>query len=273
MQKVVTKQSLTSPKELREFIEYPIRCMAKETPLFDIMNPTNFLQIIFCFEKVISIRLTHNNIEFRNGGVFATSDIPPYVLITFFPAHAVKLDNVLHVRYLQGNQEEILEYNNFIDKIKTDHYDNLYGVNEKRYGYKSLRIIGNPEKVDDPLKLGHMIRDGVGNLFSGRKKGELKLNIKNIIAETYIRAKKVINCAYYYDGAYPIIYYVSTRAISKGEELLTIYEPRRWYDKEYGIENDMNSPFITIMLELCKDEKFRLWMDKMNKEIFPDNVM
>src|ERR1044071_9098124 len=113
-----------------------------------------FIEDIFLLGKLRPVTLKYaSNIGVKNSkihgrGVFAKTKIPKNTIVTFYPAHAIHLDNDL---------VDVEENMSFIKKVKEYKYDKLYGTSEYSYNYSFLNIIGDPNRTDNPQLLGHML--------------------------------------------------------------------------------------------------------------------
>jgi ABC-type uncharacterized transport system substrate-binding protein len=234
----------------------------------NVMVKDHLLNILFKYSMQTPLPLKNNNVEIRpskihGNGVFATQDIPKGCIATFYPAHAVHLDETVIFQEPEKNRD-------FISKIRSHKYDKLYGMTDNTYGHNFLNIIGNPER-HDRLLLGHMINDAVGNVFKDISFADIqnKKNFKNVTSAYYMNSIKNMNCRLVYHFTYPIIYVLTTRHIKKDEELLTTYGPTYWFDENYDKNDQQDDEFKKMMTQIC-DETYLKWLVPTIQKLCPE---
>lgn len=197
----------------------------------------------------ISIEIRPSPIH--GNGLFATRDISKNTLLTFYPAHAI------HMRDMVYSLKQY-DTNNFCDKIENESYNRTYG-----YEYDDhITLIGNPAIVNNKFLLGHMINDAGLNVFAGINHLEVEKNLKNIVVRYYLQGISKLNCEAKKDAHR--IKIITTRDIVSDEELLMLYGLPYWY----GVEYDTNSDEIVEMVErlVKSDDKFRkYWLTILEK--------
>lgn len=191
----------------------------------------NLVDKIFINTQELPYKELENYIEVRESegkglGVFATDDISENKIITFYPCHGYSSDG-------SNNYKTFNQTNSDTNFVYEDH---CYVVDNQ------IKIIANPNIINNTLLLGHMINDSVGNTFNLPIDSH---SIKNGIYE-YIQ-KSNNNCLIKFNEKYGIIYVISTTHIYKGEELFTSYTPYYWYSR---ISNDSQ-----LFYDICSEGK------------------
>lgn len=183
-------------------------------------------------------KLEYNNIKIEKSGihgmgVFATEKIPEGKIVTFYPADGIMLYINDEVTYY------ICDSDNYKFKDKFFEYANVYTLGGKNEILNEYGIIGDPNRCDNKLFIGHMLNDGIGNLFLNIPNEKLYSDkeICRDIFEQYDNFDK-INTDLQFLQELPIGYIVTTREIEKGEELLTFYGKYYWYSTEYPDSKD-----------------------------------
>ena len=206
------------------------------------------------YSKDIEIR----DSKLHGKGVFAKTHIPKNTIITFYPAHAIGLNDDLII----ANAD--LDFSKVIKKCK---YDKLYGTSDYSYDYNFLNLIGNPKQIDNELLLGHMLNDAVGNIFSNISYENIQntLLFKNTTSKYIIWGTKKRNCIIQYHMKYPLAYILTTRDIMKDEELLIMYGSTYWFDHTYEKNCEQDSEYEKLLKEIC-DEEYITWLISMLPE-------
>jgi SET domain-containing protein len=259
--------STTTPDDLNKHLDFFMqmeKIMCK-TNNFDISDKNTFINILtkYCDKKPIPLK--NNDIELRKSaihgqGVFATKNIPQNTVITFYPAHAIHIDETLFMPNGLDNE--------FYLNIQNNKYAKIYGFSDFEYYFNFVNIIGNPNKTNNKLLLGHMINDSIGNVFKKISYSKIKddlIKFKNAVAEYYIYGTKNRNCRFGYHSVYPIIYVSTTRDILENEELLTMYGPEYWYDHNYGKNDRQDNDYMNMFKQIC-DENFIKWITNVLPE-------
>jgi hypothetical protein len=184
--------------------------------------------------KNIQVRQSEllSKIGFSENGVFATDEIQAGTIVTFYPVDGYCDDdsNNYHV---------------------SDGWVHENGVNMEDHSCSicdNLKIVADPSKINNPMLLGHMINDSVGNTF----KGTTTCDIENGIYEYYIKSNN--NCKLKINEKYGIIYVVTTRTIEKDEELTFSYGPLYWFSRV-----DSNTQHF---YDVCNDKKVAEFMQQ-----------
>jgi hypothetical protein len=191
-----------------------------------------------------NIKLPYNDITVKPSsihgvGIFATENIPSNKIITFYPANAIVLYNGdKYNEYLYGSnsQEFITTFYKYGESYTLGGTSKYFG----EYGLKS-----DPKQMNNPLCLGHLLNDGIGNLFKGISYIKLHKNptlFKNI-ADQYTNIHNNINAHLELLDDLPVGFIFTSKNINKGEEIVTCYGIRYWYGVEYPncktIDQDM----------------------------------
>jgi len=219
----------------------------------NIINPNNNSNKIFIYGSNAPIPLKYNNVEIRKSnihgnGLFATDDIPAGIIITFYPSHALIIDKKIYLSNKIVNKEYFME--------------NMESLSQTHSFYMSvndnIQIIGNPRDTTNTLLLGHMINDGIGNVFLNIDIDETKnfIKFKNLVVKYFLEGSKNINCKFVKDNNNILISVVTTKNIKKDEELLTLYNPMYWFNINYNMGNTSDNYALNFMHMLSKDEKF-----------------
>lgn len=230
-----------------------------------------FISIIFDIGLYKPIPLKYSTIEVRSSkihgnGVFATNDIPQGTIITFYPTHAIYLDDGLL-------SPKISNTNNFLNNVIEFKYAKTYGVSDYSYGYNFLNIIGDPARHDNKSLLGHMINDAVGNVFKDISYSDIQnqLLFKNTVSSYYIKSVNSMNCRLVYHQTCPIVYVLTTRDIIKDEELLSVYGPCYWFDENYNKNNQQDNEFQKIHNEIY-DMNYLNFMMQISSKLCPERI-
>lgn len=168
---------------------------------------------LFINSKELPYTDVENNLEIKESvgrglGVFATDDISENTIITFYPVHGYCSDG-------SNNYKTTDDMKNL-----SNYEDHCFVIDDE------LKIIANPNVINNSLLFGHMINDSVGNTF---KEPFDPNSIKNGIYE-YVQ-KSDNNCTIKINKKYGIIYVLSTEYIYKGDELFTSYSPYFWFSR------------------------------------------
>ncbi len=214
--------------------------------------------------------LRHNSIIAKNSslhgfGVFATDIIPKNTIVTFYPAHAIMIqDNDLK------SQCKIYYY----DNMKFNH-ENDYKITFK----KQISLSANPDFKSNPLLIGHILNDSqcimLGDLIKNKLSNaepnseqpnseqpnykifienndisDIEKKVKNEVCKYMLQSNN--NCKFVAND-YGFLYIKTTKEIKKDEELLVSYGPKYWLRHSLHLVYD----------KLYKnDEKFRQFIDK-----------
>lgn len=208
-------------------------------------------------------KLVHNNIivkpsSLHGNGVFATCDIPKNVVVTFYPAHAVHIDGTASV--FRTESTSFQDFASDHDKYARD-YSAYFRVERNNF------IVGNPHEISNPMHLGHIINDPVGNIFNDVSFDKTK-NYKifmNLMKDYFVKGFKMQNCKLVPDEKNLMIYVKTTKNIKEGEELFVCYEPLYWFNYTYGTNNtDDNHGFI-LFNRIVMDPNFINFILKLNQ--------
>ena len=204
---------------------------------YDYFPSEDNAENIYFIANIIShcnISLKYNHVttaksNIHGVGVFATQNIPKNRIITFYPANAV---------FLYDNQNEKSNYicpNNTKDFLENiDYYKEYYTLGGSCKLFDEYGLTADPNKKDNSLFLGHLLNDGIGNLFKDISYNDLHTNpsIYNQIFKQYQNSNNV-NANLELLDEFPIGFIVSNKNIKKGEELLTFYDIPYWYGTQY----------------------------------------
>lgn len=225
----------------------------------NIGDKLELLRIMGDVETLINkhnINLKYNNVELRNSnihgmGLFATCDIPKNKIVTLYPAHSVSLINY---KEKQRRDLTLKGSNKFIENI--DYYQNIYSLGEYNTIFGYYEITGDPNQIDNKLFIGHMLNDGIGNIFEDIPYEELKedLELCEQIFDEY-ENEKINNCDIKILTNNPIGCIVTNRSIKAGEELLTQYGLQYWYGIEYPHVNLIEREIKILKLKIHKYTK------------------
>jgi len=166
--------------------------------------------------------LQYNNIELKESllhglGVFATADIIADTIVTFYPAHAVIINNSnVETNTVETNSVYLYQNLSF-------NYNNKY----KLYFENNIIVSANPEEKSNPLLIGHILNDGGFVCFSDNTLTEKE--IKNDVCRYFIKSNN--NCKFV-KNSFGFCYIKTTKFIKKGEELLLSYGAKYWLNKE-----------------------------------------
>lgn len=195
------------------------------------------LKNIHLFANIMSdcqVSLKHNNITCSKSnihgiGVFATKNIPKNKIVTFYPGNAV---------ICYENDEEKSQYicsdnDNFLENF--EYYKEYYTFAGSCKLFGDYGLIGDPNIKNNSLYMGHLLNDGIGNLFHNISYNNIHKDpeISRNIFKQYKNQIGKINCDLELLDDLPIAFIVSKNNINKGDELLTFYDIPYWYGTEY----------------------------------------
>jgi hypothetical protein len=149
--------------------------------------------------------------KIHGRGIFAQYDIPKDSIVTFYPRHAIRINDVITIDSQLTN-----DYNAYINSNAFDDYEMLLRNNES--------IIGFPTITKDTKFIGHMINDPIGNTFYSPKRSI----IIRCINEYHKRMINDSNCACQTNYETNETYIVTRRDIIKDDELLMPYGAKYW---------------------------------------------
>ena len=231
------------------FIKYTEKCDASSN------KDERFIDNMFRLCRDIPIELKHSNkIEIRTSkihgkGVFARDLIRKGTIVTFYPAHAIWVDDKLH-----SNEEA------FCHRVIRDKLGLFYGTSDYSYEYRCLTVVGDPEKIHNKNLCGHMLNDSVGNVFKDIKYVDIQnpLLFKKTTSKYYVDGAEKRNCVIKYHLTHPCVYVMTTRDIRKDEELLIVYGAPYWYDSNYD-KNDAQDNEYSMLLTKIGDFEYVKW--------------
>jgi hypothetical protein len=224
-----------------------------------LSSELSLTDIISSIGHGVPFPLNYNFVEVKNSnvhgrGLFATRNMPPNVIITYYPAHAIIMGRTCHISDNNkkfGRNIEIIskEYSRYLS------FD------------KDIQIIGNPNNVSNPLLLGHMINDGGCNIFKDVEYEKTKdiTKFKNLFAEYYILGSKRVNCHFCVDNNEICISVVTKRKINKGEELFALYDPIYWFNLAYDKTSSESNHCLDNTNILLQDANFNSWLENLIK--------
>lgn len=239
-------------------------------------TPGEVIGDLFFFGYYKPLEIAHNDVIINKSSingltVVATKEIPAGVVVTHHPVHAIGWAHT--IRLCRGEEkDEIL-----CDKVTRyavthSRYISLRRVEEEEEEKKKEEdktpigalIIGNPNNTSNPLLLGHVIRDAVGNPFKGTSFVDIRqwITFKNKVAMYYIQGMKLINCRYMTNSAHTLVSIESIKPIKEGEELLLLKGAEYWYHRQYDREDtDMLGNMMFEML--MEDAQFGRWLREL----------
>lgn len=219
----------------------------------------DYYREISIFGQYDPIPLKYNYVDVKKSdihgiGLFATDDVPIDVIVTYYPAHFINI-----------NQKILSDDDIPIDIESWCYIYSLYLSFDDK-----LSIIGNPNRIDNTLLLGHIINDAVGNAFRGINMSETTdiSKFKNIVAQYYIEGSKKANCKFILDDNKKVISVVTTKSIKKDDELLALYDPIYWFNINYNMTNTNDNHAIKYLRILSADKNFNAFMNKYCNNIF-----
>lgn len=195
--------------------------------------------------------IKHNHVAVQPSpvhgvGVFATKPLPPNVIVTVYPCHAIHnnettalvvypLDDGLDLSVNDANILEIVNAYKF--QICPE---------------KHLCVVGNPLRRDNPLLLGHLLNDGASDVFAGVSALRLNKNkelARSLIMQYLTESSAKRNCHYVPNASRTVLSIVTTRAIEEGEELFATYSPMYWLQNHYGHDCAQKYPLLNKAYE------------------------
>ena len=233
-------KKVATPKQLEDVISSRIGSITQ-------CNLTDKFNRIADMAK--KIKLKYNKIKLSSSsihgrGVFATANIPKDTIVTFYPVDSFSLmrgkeqDNYIKGR-ISKEFDENFEY--YQSRYTWGSYSNIFGD----YG-----VTGDPFKHHDTHFLGHMLNDGVGNVFEKTSYEDLhsdKYICQEIFGKYTEYTETQTNCEIQDLDDLPIVFIVTTKDIQAGEELLTHYGEYYWYAIEYkkdeNVEEEVDKLF------------------------------
>ncbi len=235
----------------------------------DIMkHPRDKIKDLYFYGYYGPIPLTHNHIRVNKEGsqyVEATQDIPAQVVVTHYPVHAIGLEH--RVQFCEGEMGDEAFYERVERYAKThSYYLSLRQDNDDEKIPVAVLLIGNPGNTRNPLLLGHIIRDAVGNPFEGISFKDIRqwITFKNRVVMYYISCSKKQNCRFVGNSNHTLLSIESTRPIKEGEELLISRGAEYWFHKQYDKED--KSMLGNYLFEMLADDKdFTAWLAKLHK--------
>lgn len=238
--------NINNKEELYEYLE-----IFNELSFPEDKDPYWFAKFCSILKKQDLIQLKHNNIEIRKSsihgfGVFATKDIPKDKIITFYPGDSFYYPiNGKHNILLLPDSDN----NEFKDNILS--YKESYGFFTNCSKFGEYGIIGNPKSISSKNFLGHMINDGIGNVFKDIMYNDLVKDIslfKGLFKKYVSSISKCCNCVILSHSDFPIVYIKSTKDIPKDTELTIDYNLPYWFCLTYNkIDSDFNELMDQIL--------------------------
>jgi len=131
------------------------------------------------------IKIKVDKSDIHGNGVFATSYIKKEDIITIYPTDAYCLNNCAMIFRRKSSDD-------FAKNIKI--YENTHAMT-MCYENFNIKIIGNPYSYDNLKYVGHIVNDGLGNIFENISKSEINDNTKmrNLIINTFNDTKTKCN--------------------------------------------------------------------------------
>lgn len=235
-----------------------------------LKQPRDNISDLYFYGSIGPLPLTHNQITMNKEGnvtqrVVATAEIPKGVIVTHYPVHAIGLDH--RIQFNTGEKDDEVFSERIERYAKThSHYVSLRQMDEDDGTPIGVLLIGNPGNTRNPLLLGHVIRDAVGNPFESIAFEDIRdwITFRNNIAMYYIKGKTTLNCRYVSNSDHTLLSVESTRIIKEGEELLLLYGAEFWFHRQYDKDDD--KMLCNYLFELLIDDKeFTQWLSKLYK--------
>jgi len=234
----------------------------------NIKNNTNVQGKIGDYINLVNIinsslpNLLHNNIIIKPSplhgkGVFATHHIPNESIVTFYPPHAIKINNIVSI--LCSDSPNIRDFESNFSTYKKDY--SVYTSD-----LQNSMFIGNSHMISNSLLLGHIINDPVGNIFKGISFEKTKNYdiYRNLVENYFIKGLKMHNCQFVFDKNNIVICVETNKDIRKGEELLTCYGPSYWFNHTYGTNDSDDNHGITFLKKMFDDPQFQILMSNLD---------
>lgn len=199
--------------------------------------------------NLLPIQIELEKSPIHGHGVFATTDIKEGEIVTFYPSHGFYMNTVNGYKpYVNDNEKDF--------KTSLKYYIEKYCFHAECTKFGQYGVIGNPKSTKNPFFLGHMVNDGVGNIFSNLEYKKLTLSdFKNAIIRYVLSSATKTNCKILSHPDYPLVYVQTTKPIPSGTELLTAYAPMFWYCASY---NKTEEEFSGIFGKVCDENMLRL---------------
>ena len=199
-----------------------------------VMTPEFFISNGGALKKLYSnciksTEVKESSIAGAGKGLFATKNIKAGSIISFYPAHALGIDNGIKQifvsqrpsdeeyfrenpcessSYLHATDQPIFNRPSFVEKIQDS-------GNLKDF---PLFLDVNPNRDVDGCWVSQMINDGAS----------VKTQSEEGILTYYKESKKRKNCIHIPFGPSPVMATIATRKIKKGEEIFTSYGCTYW---------------------------------------------
>eukprot|EP00977_Amphora_coffeiformis_P030126 scaffold44864_cov221-Amphora_coffeaeformis.AAC.1 len=174
--------------------------------------------------KVASVHVDASSIPNAGKGLFASKNIQAGTIVSFYPVHAIGMDNEDRgdTLYLSAKDGDGISLGNAQD-YSLDYIQYLVGsrpLGETAMG-AGLFVDANPSKKDDADGwLSHYINDGA-TVLSNTDQG---------ILDYYAASRRHKNCVQVPFGPSPVLATVTTRKVKKGQELFTSYGCFYWLE-------------------------------------------
>ena len=197
-----------------------------------------FMRHLYTLRSVKHEALEEDYCEVRESpiagkGLFATSDIPAWSLVTWYPVHCLE-----HSKELSGNQvlhmfqpvngelfkdmETIISERHRLDKYRFGLNDLCNNDGVKFKGFQTS-ICGDPN-IESPYELGHFVNDACF----------LSENPSTTEIQLYMQKSSTANVMPYHFGFYRLAI-ITTKQIKCGDELLLSYGAKYWSQNCYDI--------------------------------------
>lgn len=178
-----------------------------------------------CLKRV---EIKESTIPGAGRGLFATTNIKSGTIITFYPAHALGIDDGLSPQFSYLPQDEA-----YFQSHPCSQSSYLHCTDQPLFQRQSILSQTIPAMSDVPLYLdvnphrddivvgpwlSHMINDGA----------VVQSNSVESILEYYVQSKEKKNCIHIPWGPSPVMATVTTKKVKKGEELFTSYGGTYW---------------------------------------------
>jgi hypothetical protein len=190
-------------------------------------NPLQQESDMMTYSNKNPLSLQYAHVEVRKSdthgnGVFTTLALPKGVVFTFFPAHSIHRD---------------CDENRIVSPPSSNYQISVTN------GYS---FIGDPERVEQPTLLGHILNDPYGNVFSEIHVEELKnaTTMRDLMMRYYAHCTAKRNCRIQMNVRKTIISFITTCEVAKDVELFYVYGLFYWIRREYGFDYNEKYPFI-----------------------------
>ena len=168
------------------------------------------------------VTIQESTIPGAGNGLFAATDLAPGVIVGFYPTHCLGVAMERSSPYVTLDSDNQEYFNN----DQQSNYMQFIVGSRPLLGTDITKLFeGNPIFVDTnpnqpiiPGWVGHLVNDGA----------VVRENTETGLLQYYTESNRRNNCVNIPFGPSPIVATVTTRALSKGDELLTSYGCLYW---------------------------------------------